>query len=188
MDYLVGSGKAYFGYYYTSDMLNRRLNDVMHCVSVMALPDAGLLLGYVEYFSVLRVVICLSDHYTGKELSNTYALDPRTGESLDVHVDLKLQRRDIENIYNYTHYCPSVLERCFADISRIAYGRSFELRMRKELANAHAKAIDELNIDNDQDLADCEYELYPARVMALVMPFFEREIARERFLAGNAES
>jgi hypothetical protein len=48
----------------------------------------GTLLGYVELFSIYHMVVRLSDQYTGPSLKDCYAVDPTTGEDLDLNVDL----------------------------------------------------------------------------------------------------
>jgi hypothetical protein len=50
----------------------------------MLSPLAMLLTGYVELFTILRMVIALSDRYTGPAINASYAADPIVGEELDL--------------------------------------------------------------------------------------------------------
>lgn len=99
---LDDDAEACFGYYYEKDLLLKRPEGVpLHCVTVVGSPTTKQLLGYVEYFGVQRMVICLSSSYTGDEFTNTYAINPINGEKLDIVVDLIFSNEDIQAIYNY---------------------------------------------------------------------------------------
>ena len=72
----------------------------IHCIHVNGDPESKLIRGYVEYFGVMRVVMCLSSSYSGNVFSTTYAIDPTTGEELNLSVDLDLDLTDIRKAYN----------------------------------------------------------------------------------------
>lgn len=72
----------------------------LHCVAIDANPATGLILGYVEYFGIHRIVVCLGRDYTSNRLQSVYALDPRTGKELQVAVHIDLDAKDIRAIYN----------------------------------------------------------------------------------------
>lgn len=95
-----------FGYYTTSDLiLNRPEGMPLHCVAVSGDPQSGLLLGYVEYFGVVRVVTALSQSYTGPAVQGIYAIDPRTANLLNLEIVLPLPftKDDMAAIYDYKH-------------------------------------------------------------------------------------
>jgi HNH endonuclease len=57
-----------FGYYQTSDLLIARpVGAALHCIAISGDPATGMLIGYAEYFGFLRVVILLSESYSGPE-------------------------------------------------------------------------------------------------------------------------
>lgn len=90
-----------FGYYYEKDLVSVRPAGVpIHCIHVNGDPESKLIRGYVEYFGVMRVVMCLSSSYSGNVFSTTYAIDPTTGEELNLSVDLDLDLTDIRKAYN----------------------------------------------------------------------------------------
>ncbi|WP_006749050.1 HNH endonuclease [Thioalkalivibrio paradoxus] len=91
-----------FGYYYEKDLVGGRpAGTPVHCVHVNGDPDSKLIRGYVEYFGVMRVVMCLSSNYSGNAFSATYAIDPTKGEELNLSVGLDLDLVDIRKAYNY---------------------------------------------------------------------------------------
>lgn len=94
-----------FGYQYVNDLVDGRPPATpLHCVAIDANPSTGLIFGYVEYFGIHRAVVCLGQGYAGERLKAVYALDPRTGETLDVAVHLDFGVADIQAIYDYEHY------------------------------------------------------------------------------------
>ncbi|PPQ38873.1 HNH endonuclease [Rhodoblastus acidophilus] len=91
-----------FGYYYADDLIDCRPPATpLHCVAIDANPSTGLILGYVEYFGIHRAVVCLGRGYAGKRMKASYALDPRTGDTLDVAVRLDFGAADVRDIYDY---------------------------------------------------------------------------------------
>ena len=91
-----------FGYYYVNDPIDGRPPAMpLHCVAIDANPKTGLILGYVEYFGIHRAVVCLGRDYVGNRLKAVYALDPRTGETVEVAVRLDLDVADVRAIYDY---------------------------------------------------------------------------------------
>lgn len=76
-----------FGFAYLSDLVEVRPNDrVFHCVSLHADPKSKRLWSYIEYFGLFRVVVLLSEEYKGPFKRDLYALDPITGNSIEIKI------------------------------------------------------------------------------------------------------
>jgi hypothetical protein len=91
-----------FGYFYERDLIRNRPNDLFHCVAVSGDPQSGQLTGYAEYFGVYRVVVGMSDRYTGHSLKAAYAINPMTGKEIKgLDVDLALTAQEIQDTYEY---------------------------------------------------------------------------------------
>ena len=104
-DCLVSGGQLCFGYYNVSDpIVNRPANTLLHCAYVCADPESGQVLGYVEYFGFQKMVICLSSNYSGPVRERSYAVNPLTGEELNIGVVLNLSAEDIRAIYDYERW------------------------------------------------------------------------------------
>ena len=100
-DYLLNDGKRCFGYYNETDVVSNRPDNVFfHCVHVCGDPVSRQVLGYVEYFGFLRIVLCLSSQYDGECFSCSYAVDPVAGRNLDLQVRLALSPEDISAAYS----------------------------------------------------------------------------------------
>ena len=65
VDYLKNEGsEACFGYFYESDLIKNRPEGIpLHCVSIKGCSETQQVIGYVEYFGVQRVVLCLASSY-----------------------------------------------------------------------------------------------------------------------------
>ena len=73
----------------------------MHCIAVSSRGNDGQLLGYVEYFGVHRMVVCLSDEYGGPEMHSAYAINPNKGEELQIDFSINMSRQDMQRCYGY---------------------------------------------------------------------------------------
>ncbi len=91
-----------FGYYHDTDLVERRPTGVpLHCLAVDADPATGLILAYGEFFGFHRFVCLLGEAYEGSVIRKTYAIDPRTGNELDLTVRVVFSREDMEDIFAY---------------------------------------------------------------------------------------
>ena len=124
--YLANGEDACFGYFNEVDLLEGRpKNTLLHCVAVGSTDD-GLLLAYVELFSVFRMVVCLAAKYSGKPISAVYAIDPVTGTELDVTVRLRFCREDLADIYAYRRIPDGAMAQALDELIPDAMRRSFE--------------------------------------------------------------
>jgi len=106
-----------FGYYYEKDLvLNRPPGIPIHIVHVNGDPDSNLIRGYVEYFGVMRVVMCLSSSYTGSVFSATYSIDPIKGKELDLNVDLNLSSTEIREAYDDEKWDGDALKKAMGEV------------------------------------------------------------------------
>lgn len=80
--------RAPYGHYFLSDLvLNRPLDHLFHCVSVIGQPEERRILAYVEFFDCARFLILIGDGYSGDGFQLTYAIDPVHRNDLDIKVD-----------------------------------------------------------------------------------------------------
>ena len=99
-NYLLSDGEPCFGYYNETDVVTNRPEKVFfHCIFVSGDPTSRQVLAYAEYFGCLRIVACLSSNYDGDPFSRCYAIDPVTGQELDIDVHLNFASEDIAAIY-----------------------------------------------------------------------------------------
>ena len=97
--YLKGNGHTCFGHYNEIDLVkNRPAQTYFHCICVRGDPARSHILAYVEYFGCYRIVVRLSDSYSREEFNSCYAIDPVSGERLDLDIVLKFTQEEILEI------------------------------------------------------------------------------------------
>jgi len=139
LNYLRSSSAApCFGYYQATDLvIDRPVAVPLNCVSVEANPDTGLILGYAEYFGIHRVVACLGRRYKGDRVQACYAIDPRTGNQVDLSIRLGFDEAEIDAIYDYKMIPDGAIQEAFANVMPAAIKKKFEAerdRVTKEAA------------------------------------------------------
>ena len=139
-EYLGGRDAPCFGYYNENDVvLNRPPRTFFHCVHVRGDEGSGKILGYVELFGYQRMVILLSDSYSGRPFSKCYAVDPVAGREIDLAVELPdFNSEEIQAIYDYKKV--DFEKTCTAVESLIEW--YIEESSKREQARAVREAVD----------------------------------------------
>lgn len=126
-----------FGYFYEDDLVQSRPKGVpIHCVAISGNPKTGMLLGYVEYFGVVRVVVCLSDKFEGSQIDRAYAIDPMNSTELNLSVRLPFSTSDIEAIYKYQKFPDGALQRVFTEVIPTELKKKFETEKDRVIHDA----------------------------------------------------
>ena len=137
LDYLLNEGaEACFGYYYDRDkdlVTNRPLRLPFHCVYVKGCSEDSTLVGYIELYSLWRMVLCLSESYTGDDFTHIYALDPQSGQELDLSISVDLSISDIREAYEY--------KRCNHEAFMDAISKLFDIVRDLDFNRARDQAI-----------------------------------------------
>lgn len=127
-----------FGYYYEKDLVLARPAGIpIHIVHVNGDPERNLIRGYVEYFGVMRVVMCLSSSYSGSAFSTTYSIDPTKGKELDLDVDLDLSLTDIRKAYDYEKWDGNAVQQAMGAV----IGRALEIQHKEERERVLEEAV-----------------------------------------------
>jgi hypothetical protein len=116
-----------FGYFYEHDLIRNRPSEVFHCVVVSSDPQSRLLIGYVEYFGLYRVIVGMSDRYTGRSLKAVYAINPMTGtEITGLNVDLALTPQEIRDTYDHKKIPDGAMAEAASSVIPIGMKSHFE--------------------------------------------------------------
>ena len=122
-DYLLNEGaEPCFGYWYVSNkdfILNRPARVPFHCVCVKGDPVESTIVGYIELFGLLRVVLCLSQSHSGADFKHTYSIDPIKGKDLTLSVDLDLTLSEIHEAFTYNKFDDAEYLRAFTDLFNV---------------------------------------------------------------------
>lgn len=115
--YLKGTGDACFGHYSEIDLVkNRPVGVCFHCICVHGDPAQSHILAYIEFFGYQRIVARLSDNYRGDAFSICHAIDPVSGESLDLDVALEFTQDEIPAILANERVDDGKVEECLKGV------------------------------------------------------------------------
>ncbi|MDI9235010.1 HNH endonuclease [Limnohabitans lacus] len=90
-----------FGFSYLSDFIQNRPKDkIFHCVSLHGDPKTKMLWSYIEYFGNFRIVVLLSDSYSGEYRNEIYSVDPIDGRSVGVRVRSDVSAEELALIWS----------------------------------------------------------------------------------------
>lgn len=170
INYLTKDGEPNFGYYYEEHDLvkNREIGSPFHCVYIKASADTKQILGYMEYFGCYRMVICLSNSYTGENRELIYAINPMTGEEVNLKVDLNFTRKEIEEIYNYKKLDQKYYELAFEPIiaNAVSFSKTKEMQRLLEKGYLEAQSLYDNNKTEEQNL-----DIQARHISSLLMPY-----------------
>lgn len=175
LDFLKNeNGFACFGYFYERDLLINRPQDIIfHCVAVQGLPDSKQLLGYLELFSVFRVVVLLSDQYEGKAFSSSYAIDPINGDQLELDADINLSRSDILEVFDYKKVSSEAYAQAWNHIIPIGMDIAAQRHNEKVSSEAVQYAYDNLGVKDGESLTEEQKEKIVPLIMEKLLPYIE---------------
>ncbi|MDE2623514.1 MAG: HNH endonuclease, partial [Betaproteobacteria bacterium] len=161
-----------FGYYYATDLIATRPPEVpLHCVSIEASPHTGLILGYVEYFGVQRVVLCLGRNYSGDLVRSCYAIDPRKGEEINLSVTIGFTELEIEAIYDYKMIPDGALEDAFAKLMPAVIRNQFEAERDRVISDAVEYALANCGAKPGEIITDDQARKLSSLITQKLTPF-----------------
>ena len=184
--------EACFGYYYVRGrdlVVNRPAKLPFHCVHVVGCSTDSTMLGYIEFYGVWRMVLCLSETYVGKDFSRTYAIDPTTGGELDIVINLDLPVSEIREAYKYRRYDEAVFREAFCDVMdtvmEVGFRRELDRTSERAITAAYAKSGVAEGDPVTEELAwqlaeDITAEVLPFVIHNLTPPIFPKDIDDER--------
>lgn len=142
-EYLLNeNGEACFGYYYENDLvLNRPSGIPLHCVYVQGNSSTGLLLAYIEFFGVQRIISCLSSSYEGRGFESLYAIDPVRSTKLTLNISLDLNIEDIHACYRYEKIPNGSIEKALSSVIPVHMQAHQEQERGRVLKSAVEKAF-----------------------------------------------
>lgn len=167
------------GLFYARDLVEKRPSEgLFHCTSIQADNARNLLLGYVEYFSFARFVVILSDTYHGPDISETYAINPSTGQEIKLVVNVNLNDHELKLIRdgeppNALSY-KSALEHVLPIILGISKKRAFE----REISQAWDKTYKDLNLIPGQEMTEELARKITDRLMKEINPYISKLVRR----------
>jgi hypothetical protein len=182
LEYLTKpAGEPCFGYYYERDLIVNRSEDIVfHCVSVTGNPDTKQLLGYVEYYSVWRMIICLSDKYEGERFSRTYALNPISGDEIEMQVELSLSPEDIAASCRHEKMSYDSIKKAFKKVISIGMESSYQREEDRVLNEAMQYAFKNCGAKEGENLTEEQIAKLTNLLMEKLNPFIIHQLRRPK--------
>lgn len=147
------NAEACFGYYYEKDLVTNRPGGIpFHCVAVEGDASSGLVLCYIEYFGIQRVVGCLAEKYDGKSFKHSYAIDPISGLELDLTIDLCLPLSEVREAYNYKKIPKGSMEKAVFSIVPVQLEKHQEQEKDIVLNNAIRQAFENTGLKEGEQI------------------------------------
>lgn len=166
------TSEACFGYFYESDLIKNRPEGIpLHCVSIKGCSKNKQVIAYVEYFGMRRMVLCLSSSYIGEDVVNTYAINPITGEELDLAVELNLTNNEIREAYEYKKIPSGSVEEVFEEVIPAGMKASYEKEQNRVVNKAIQKAFDNCGAKEGEMLMPENIEKIISILMEEIEPF-----------------
>ena len=187
IDYLLNEGaEACFGYYYDGDkdlVTNRPLRLPFHCVYVRGRSDDSSLVGYVELYGLWRMVLCLSESYTGNDFSHTYVIDPIEGKEMALSINFDLPVSEIREAYEYRRYNREAFVDAISNLFDTVRQTDFNRARDQAIKSAVAVAFANTEAREGDVLTDDQIGQLIGDVVDGMMPFFVHNMTIRRDLA-----
>lgn len=134
--------EACFGYWNNRDFIrNREKGMPIHCVAIRGIKKESLLLGYIEFFGIWKMVSCISDSYDGEDFSSSYAINPVDGNEVKIDIDLNILYSEIKDAYDSNMISPETLKDDISNIIKTAQKYKAKHEQDKVIHNAVTKAF-----------------------------------------------
>ena len=187
--FLRGDGDECFGFYNEKEFIRNRPEGMFfHCIHVQGDPRSMKVLAYAEYFGFLRIVMCLSDNYIGRQFSRTYAIDPVAGKNLDLNVALQLTRRDIDLAYAGKKVNWELTKEAIGKLVAFYQRTAFERERRSVIEEAVEYAFENCGAKPGEELTEEKLNLLSGLVFEKMEPFLLRVIQGNRRIRNLSRS
>ena len=163
------------------------VNRFFHCVYVQGNERSGKVVGYVEYFGYMRIVVLLSDRYRGADFSECYAIDPVLGKDMEVSVNLPdFTTQDIQDIYDYRKVDFEVWRKALEPLIESYMETSRRRETLRVVGEAMDYARDHCGAKQGEPVTEEQRVLFTDLVMERLTPFLLHQLAAPDF--GEAGS
>ncbi|WP_071871054.1 HNH endonuclease [Atopomonas hussainii] len=173
--------EACFGYFYEKDLIQNRPKGIpLHCISIKGCSKIKQVIGYVEYFGTLRTVLCLCESYEGPEISDTYAINPITGEELSLLVNLNLSNSEIREAYDYKKTPNGSIEAALGEVIPASMKAAFEKEKDRVLNEAVIYAFENCGAKEGEMLTPEHTKKLTSLMMERIKPFILHQLTQTR--------
>ncbi|WHU85416.1 HNH endonuclease [Pantoea agglomerans pv. betae] len=179
IDYLSRDGEPNFGYYYSDDVIiNRSFEKPMHCLAVHADPATGLVIGYLEYFGVWRIISLMSDCYSGDEIKKSYYIYPENSEDGEFDFTLPFDKEVLTASYNYEKYDPEILHAAFGVFLKYCQVKDREREQERIIAQAWNDALEKMNLKEGDEFTEAQMLEFSRYITNSLHPYMMSQLRK----------
>lgn len=174
------------GFYYHDDLVvNRPEDQIFHCIAVQGNPETKQLIGYVEYFRCLRVLVCLSNQYEGGKFSNSYAINPVSGHTLSIEVNLNLSRQEVAAALNGERLSMAVMSKAKEEARIIGEKLGIDREIKRVSEEAIHFAFKECGVRYGESLMPDDYSRFSRALQEHINPPLNQIAVRQPEICGK---
>ena len=127
-----------FAFFYIRDVvIDRPQSNLFHLVAIQGDAEKGTLLAYVEYFSAMRVMVNLSSKFEGDSFTTVHAIDPQSGEKLNLTVNWDISAEELQAAFNGS----GLVSINFDSACKNALAIASQIRIKRERQHVHREEI-----------------------------------------------
>lgn len=170
-----------FGFSYLSDFIqNRPKEKIFHCVSLHGDPKTKKLWSYIEYFGIFRVVVLLSDCYSGAYKNEIYSVDPIDGSSVGVRVKAEVSAEELALIWSGGGYSHESYKAAADYALPIILKRGSSRTLDRTVKEGFDHAAKQLGIKADEIIPKEKAAEFTAFMMEKISPYIEHLVRSGR--------
>lgn len=179
------NGKPCFFAFYDSDPIIDRVPGLpLHVVHVRGDPARAELIGYVELFGFFRFGVCLSTAYTGREFTSTYAMNPMSGNEIQLNVNLVCTSEQIRAMCDGGEFPLNGYLAAIAGVIPTLQRQMEQRELQRVIGDACKYAIEDLAIEDGEPVGPKDAEMIAKRVAErfakAIEPYINHVFERKR--------
>ena len=179
--------KPCFGSFYDREsvlVVGRPPHRIIHLAYVRGNSADSTLIGYIELYSWMRYVVCLTESYAGQDFENMYAVDPTNGEELELAVNLESSISRIREAWTNELYDGNVLSDALSSALRIAAEANFRRARQRIVNEAIDRALANSGAEEGTQLTYEQIQRMSKDITDVLAPFIVHNMRRGRCLGG----
>ena len=157
-------------YCYQDYVRNRDEFNVIHCVHIKASSKNKNIIGYIEYFSVFKFIVLLSNNYVGNDISATYGIDPLNGCKVDIDVCIDLSNHDVIKLFNAPYDFEEV-KHSLGKVIAFRQKRSIKREQKRVLNEAVRYAFTKTGLSEGEMIGPEHISILVNAIMEKLKPF-----------------
>jgi hypothetical protein len=157
-------------------VVGRARESILHCVAVQGTVQLGMLVAYIEYYGLQRLLILLSSDYSGPDIKVSYAVDPHSGQEVPVEILFPESPDDIRALLADSDQKPAAVEAALNRVLPVALKRSSEQEQHRVISEAVEYAFKHCGAVEGELLTEANVNRLTGLMMQKLEPYLLHQI------------